>query len=127
MMKRGVTVHKGKLTPGQNVLWESSRMMLPEHREAFIRQRRDWAVRERPEADEQEQERWIAQLMEAFRMRTPLKVRVWEVQREREWNGIVRAVDPERSRFQLATGEAEQQRVWLSWESLTAIGPADEG
>lgn len=49
-----------KLTEGSNLLWESSRIILPEHKER-IRIRREEArrggKRDRPELDEQEWER----------------------------------------------------------------------
>jgi catalase (peroxidase I) len=49
-----------KLTPGSNLLWESSRMILPEHKERILSHRdevRRGGRRERPVMDEQEWER----------------------------------------------------------------------
>ncbi|ALS21571.1 MULTISPECIES: YolD-like family protein [Paenibacillus] len=42
-----------KLTPGKNILWESSRMMLPEHKEQLLRHRRELGRQEKPTLDEQ--------------------------------------------------------------------------
>ncbi|MGG0639988.1 YolD-like family protein [Bacillus altitudinis] len=33
-------MNPNKLTPGYNIMWESSRMMLPEHREQLLAQKR---------------------------------------------------------------------------------------
>ncbi|WP_128895068.1 YolD-like family protein [Longirhabdus pacifica] len=45
-----------KLTVGENLRWEASRMMLPEHREALLQQQRKGKVKKRPEVCEEEQE-----------------------------------------------------------------------
>lgn len=42
-----------KLTPGKNILWESSRMMLPEHKEQLLRHRRKLGKQDKPTLDEQ--------------------------------------------------------------------------
>ena len=34
-------MNPNKLTPGYNVMWESSRMMLPEHRSSCLRKRKE--------------------------------------------------------------------------------------
>jgi hypothetical protein len=129
-------LRKGKLTPGQNVLWESSRMMLPEHREAFLQRQRDWLVRERPDADEQERGRWAEQLTEAMTYRSVIRVTVWERHRERIWTGRVRAIDVAGTRFQLEVVDdseddqiesdrkddgGSQRRTWLTWDAVIAL------
>ncbi|MBP1080976.1 MULTISPECIES: YolD-like family protein [Bacillus] len=41
------------LTPGSNIIWESSRMMLPEHREALVARKREILLVEKPELYQQ--------------------------------------------------------------------------
>lgn len=66
-----------KLTDRNNMLWESSRMILPEHKER-IRSRRDEArrggKRGRPELDEQRLEELQAAINEAIATRQPVSV-----------------------------------------------------
>jgi hypothetical protein len=53
-----------KLTKGSNLMWESSRMMLPEHVEALNKQKKESKRKERPVFDQQhleQVERMISQ------------------------------------------------------------------
>ncbi|GGE52683.1 hypothetical protein GCM10011391_34420 [Pullulanibacillus camelliae] len=45
---------RNKLTPGYNLRWESSRMMLPEHRESLLEQDKEIEKSIRPILDEQQ-------------------------------------------------------------------------
>ena len=63
-----------------NGFWESSRMMLPEHREALIKLRQEeWEVSKskRPTRDEFELEELANKLMEAYNEKTELVLTVW--------------------------------------------------
>ena len=70
-----------KLTEGRNLLWESSRMILPEHKER-MRRRRDEAHRggrrERPALDEQEWERINEMIVRSLYERTPVRLRMYD-------------------------------------------------
>lgn len=64
-----------------NLLWESSRMMLPEHREQLLakRHREEWQERNRrPNLDEQELERINRRLAEAVRMGGVVALTWWD-------------------------------------------------
>jgi len=76
-----------------NGLWESSRMMLPEHKEQIHAWRRRRERRSRPELDEQEWERIDAALNWSLRTRKPVRIRLYDPYEERVIIGAVERVD----------------------------------
>jgi len=93
-----------KLTEGSNLLWESSRMILPEHKER-IRTRRDQARRggrrERPELDEQEWELIQEAVAQSLHERVPVRLRMYDPFEDCIVEGIVEQVDPVRRRIRV--------------------------
>lgn len=51
-----------KLTPGFNVMWESSRMIIPQHKEAARSQAREFIKQPRPELTEEEHQEMFGKL-----------------------------------------------------------------
>jgi hypothetical protein len=76
-----------------NGLWESSRMILPEHKEELQAWRRRRERRSRPELDEQEKERIDAALNWSLRTRKPVTVRVYDPYEDQIVTGVVERVD----------------------------------
>ena len=68
-----------KLTPGSNLLWESSRMILPEHKEALVRHREAITVVKprRPIRDEFELEELACRLHDAKEEGRELEITIW--------------------------------------------------
>jgi len=85
-----------KLTEGGNLLWEASRMILPEHKER-IRTRREEArrggKRERPTLDEQEAERINKAIMRSLHERESIRLRMYDPLEECIVEGVVERVD----------------------------------
>ena len=65
---------ENKLTPGSNMRWESSRMILPEHREMWLRHQKEDRMKFRPLWDEQQLEEFSHRLHEAAER---LRARGW--------------------------------------------------
>lgn len=85
-----------KLTDGSNLLWESSRMILPEHKER-IRIRREEArrggKRERPVLDEQEWERIQEAVARSLHERVSVRLRMYDPYEDCIVEGVVERVD----------------------------------
>ncbi|QQK74849.1 YolD-like family protein [Salicibibacter cibarius] len=67
-----------KLTPGSNLRWESSRMILPEHREQWLKHQQETRKAKKPMLDEQ---RWLEfefVISEAMASNEPVKFIYWE-------------------------------------------------
>ncbi|HUC92130.1 MAG TPA: YolD-like family protein [Paenibacillus sp.] len=90
---------ENKLTPGSNLLWEGSRMMLPEHKERHVRHRKDLNRRERVELDESEWERIGRMMAESVQRGVVLHIKLFDEYEERELTGAVDKVDRSRGRF----------------------------
>lgn len=103
-----------KLTPGSNMLWESSRMIMPQHKEAAQRQQREEARRKRVELDDQEKE-LVARFMDhAHRSRQPVKLRMYDPFEDVYVIGVVERLESLTARFRV-DGE------WFYLEDITEL------
>lgn len=90
-----------KLTPGANLLWESSRMMLPEHKERILEHRKNLKRRKRPELDEQKLEEINRALQHSMQYRTEVELVLYGAFENRTLRGKVTWVD--RGQIKMAT------------------------
>lgn len=82
-----------------NGLWESSRMMLPEHKVAINDHSESLRRRERIELDEQEWERISRAVSESLLRRQPIAIRLFHPVELLTVIGIIDRVDELRGRF----------------------------
>ncbi|CAG5078396.1 MAG: YolD-like family protein [Thermobacillus sp.] len=92
-----------KLTSGYNLLWESSRMMLPEHKERINGHRESLNRKERPVLDEQEMEELALRIGESLETGRPVTLKLYGEYADREVTGVVTKVDPQAGRIRLRT------------------------
>ncbi|WMT42572.1 YolD-like family protein [Paenibacillus sp. D2_2] len=76
-----------------NGMWESSRMMLPEHKEAILRSNRHLQKRTRVQLDEQELERVSRILMESLHEGREIALRLFGEYEDRGLYGTVTRLD----------------------------------
>jgi hypothetical protein len=109
-----------KLTEGRNLLWESSRMILPEHKER-IRSRRDEArrggKRERPALDEQEWELIQAAVAWSRERRQAIRLELFGPYRNETVEGVVEEVRPDRRQIRL-------NGKWVKMEDIVGVNQA---
>lgn len=67
-----------------NGLWESSRMMLPEHKESIRQHRRDLCKQQRPLLDEQRIEELVRTISVSLFTEKPVRVKLFGVYGDRE-------------------------------------------
>ena len=124
-------MQRGKLTPNSNVRWESSRMMLPEHREAIVQARKDWERNGmQPLLDEEWKGEWNGQLYQAWKRGRRVRLVRWQ-EEQQELRGKIRSFDPTTQRVELwveRTFDAqilaevyELERVWIEWSELVSF------
>ncbi|MGG6310100.1 YolD-like family protein [Paenibacillus macerans] len=104
---------KGKLYG--NGLWESSRMMLPEHKEAILRSNRGVQRKARAAFDEQELERISRILDVSLQTGKAIRLRLHGEWQEREVKGTVTRADSAGRRARLQTEAGPE------WVTLTDI------
>lgn len=101
-----------------NLLWESSRMMLPEHKEQWLDHRRTSASKPRPVVDEQQLEQWSDILAGSLATGRPLAVTLYGPLQNRQISGTVRKWSPLERKLQLVhDGTAE----WIRMEDIVDL------
>lgn len=84
-----------------NGLWESSRMMLPEHKGSIIQREQDQKRKKRIELDEQELDNINDALMQSLRHRITVRIRMYHIYEELFIVGVVDRIDRPIGRFQM--------------------------
>lgn len=87
-----------------NGLWESSRMMLPEHKDHILRRNKleDTFQGNHPELDNDELERIMRIVQNSLQYSIPVKVRLYDPQEVLIVAGIVEKIDPVAGWFQVS-------------------------
>ncbi|KQN96935.1 YolD-like family protein [Paenibacillus sp. Leaf72] len=84
-----------------NGLWESSRFIIPEHREAINKSRIEEGIRECKVLDEQEKEFFEQQIYNSLCGRQPIRIKMYHPYQEIEIAGVVERIDPLQGLFQI--------------------------
>lgn len=111
---------RGKKLRG-NGLWESSRMMLPQHKEAIRRHRVKLAERSKPELDEQRLEELSLTLGAASESGEAISVTTFGPYEDEVQIGIVEKIDPVQRYIKLRT---EEGQVWIPFADIVHAAPA---
>lgn len=101
-----------------NGLWESSRMMLPEHREAIIRLQLKQGRKDRPTLDSQEMELIEQALAESFHEHRSITLRLFDEYEDQELTGTVSVIHTYRREIKLATGIGEWK--WIKIDDIVS-------
>lgn len=96
-----------------NGLWESSRMMLPQHKESAIRQRKEAQRQSRPIRDEQEIQNISAVLSLSQMYKKPVELILYEEFKTRKITGIVTRT--KHGEFRLDIVETKMGAVDWEW------------
>ncbi|PWV90248.1 YolD-like protein [Paenibacillus cellulosilyticus] len=97
-----------------NGFWESSRMMLPEHKTALIEWRREERKRSKPNIDFEAAEEIETAIREAFENKEPITIEVFNEYAERIETGIIEKVD----RY---AGKIKLDGVWIMFGDIIAV------
>lgn len=104
-----------KLTPGYNLMWESSRMMLPEHKQVLRAHQKELKKQVKPILDEQQIMLFSEQLAEARYFKKTIKIKVFDPYQTLYVSGKVMKVDQLEQRIKLVTIDG------INWVSLDEI------
>ncbi|MCC3381081.1 YolD-like family protein [Paenibacillus farraposensis] len=103
-----------------NGFWESSRIIIPEHREGILRLMREEQRRRKPELDEQETHLIERALIDSYNRRTEVTVTVFDPFDDITMTGVVTSVNTARCEVKLSRGEDN-----YSWVKLEDIMPVN--
>ncbi|MDO3680657.1 YolD-like family protein [Paenibacillus ehimensis] len=93
-----------------NGMWESMRMMIPQHRERSVQQQREVAKQVRPELTEEEQQELFGQLRASLSNTLEVEITLFDEYENKKIIGIVTGLDPRHQLAKVQTGQ--------SWELI---------
>lgn len=83
-----------KLTAGANVIWESSSMMLPQHKEASLHRDKQRSKNIKPELTEEEQEELFGCLRASLVNTIEVSVTIYGEFVNKQLTGVITGLDP---------------------------------
>ncbi|WP_405131920.1 YolD-like family protein [Paenibacillus sp. FSL H8-0317] len=98
----------GKKLEG-NGIFESSRMILPEHREAMLRHQREQQRRGKPIMDEQAIEEIVRALAESFHEKTQVDLVVFSPFDDEHYSGVVIGINQQSGRVNLLLEDGKKE------------------
>ncbi|MFB5269259.1 YolD-like family protein [Paenibacillus enshidis] len=102
-----------------NGVFESSRMILPEHREAYQAYMREQERRGKPTLDDQEMQLIEQALIESYNRRVPITVVVFNPFDDEELRGIVTHVNTSLREVKLVRGDEDYS--WIKLEEIISV------
>lgn len=109
-----------KLTEGYNLRWESSRMMLPEHKEAILEHQKADQRKGHPGLDEQLQQLLEYTIRECMVQGTAVKVTVFGEYENVYYTGKITKIDAQLGRIKIE-GEESCELIWLSLADILEV------
>ncbi|WP_337032515.1 YolD-like family protein [Paenibacillus illinoisensis] len=94
-----------------NGLFESSRLIFPEHKEACLTQQEQLMVREKPILDKHELERIHRTLIDSYNRRLRIRVMVFDPIEDEVYVGIVSTVNTYLKEIKLVWGKGEYKFI----------------
>jgi hypothetical protein len=102
----------------KNGQWESSRMMLPEHREAILEQNRTLKKRVKPEMDEQVQEEIVRAIGVSMWLSLPVTFVMYDEVADYELTGIAVKIDTSNRLVKVSGTEDES---WIKFSDIVRV------
>lgn len=97
-------------------MWESSRIIIPEHKEAYLKLMKDRQRRGKPELDDQEVQLIEQALIDSYNSRNTVTVIVFSPFDDTVMTGVVTSINTARREVKLFRGEDD-----FSWIKLEDI------
>lgn len=105
-----------KLTPGHNLMWESSRMMLPEHVGILQQHQKKFKEKKRPEIDEQQAEILSQRLSDALQSSYRIMLTLFHPYQDKHMTGRISKFNPETRKIQLDTTDE-----WIRFDDILDV------
>ncbi|MGR6764438.1 YolD-like family protein [Paenibacillus sp. T2-29] len=102
----------------ENGLWESSRIIIPKHKEAYLKLMQDRQRRGKPELDDQEVQLIEQALIESYNSRRPVSVTVFSPFDDTVMTGVVTSINTARREVKLVRGEDDFS--WIKLEDIVS-------
>ena len=101
-----------------NGLWESSRMIIPQHKEALLKRQENQVRKERPHLDEQASDDISRCLQWSLENREPITLQLYDPFEQREASGVVVDIDMIGQCVRLLEGD---ERHWIRADDILGV------
>lgn len=101
-----------------NLLWEGSRMVLPEHREALLDRQRDRNKHDMPELDPDQQALIDQAIAMSLQTKSEITLTVYDPEKDRRVTGYVVRVDQYRGRVLVQREDGDE---WIDRARVLAV------
>lgn len=102
-----------------NGVFEGSRMILPEHREAYLVHMHELNRREKPVLDEQEWQLIGQVLMESYQERVSVTLTVFDPFDDMVMRGVVDRIDQQRKEIKFVRGEEDYS--FIAFKNIISV------
>ncbi|MFS1514536.1 YolD-like family protein [Chengkuizengella sp. SCS-71B] len=110
---------ENKLTPGSNMLWESSRMMLPEHVERINEFQHELTRKTKPKLAEEERNIISEQLSQSMMEEAEITIELFTSFGKNEFKtGTVTKFDTQLKQIKL---EFESEYEWIKFDDIVGV------
>lgn|SRR5690554_6774100 len=109
---------KNKLTEGSNLIWESSRMMLPEHKALLRQHEENRSKKHRPDYDEQMLAAFLYEIELAYIENRIVKLTYYESDAHHQCVGRISDIDRDKQQIQFVT---ETEKFYFYLTELVSI------
>jgi hypothetical protein len=103
----------------KNGMWESSRMMLPEHREEILKENKKVHKRIRPHMHEEEQEIILNEIYKSYRLNEEIELVLFDDYEDIHYSGIVIRIDTFSRVIKIQSGE---DYAFIKMDDICQIG-----
>lgn len=110
-----MTFKPSKITPGFNLMWEGSRMMLPEHVTMLQKHRKESLKKTNPNLDEQQLDEISAVIQYSYQASAPITLTVFGEVQDQHKTGVITNIDSQLKKLKLENnGECE----WIDFARI---------
>jgi len=110
---------QSKITPGSNLMWEGSRMMLPEHVEAIKRHQKELSKKIKPEFDEQYIIELQHKIAESLHENRDVTVKIFDEYDDLSIEGIITTIDTQQKRIRIDNRFGEPN--WVRFDEILNV------
>ncbi|OEH94545.1 YolD-like family protein [Bacillus solimangrovi] len=107
-----------KLTPGKNLMWESSRMMLPEHKQRIQQHQKELLKRNRVILDEQRLAEFSQIISDALNQNSLIKIQVFHPYHDSYFTGKIERILLEHKQIKLVNSNDVE---WINFNDIIDI------
>ncbi|MFT8320147.1 MAG: YolD-like family protein [Bacillus sp. (in: firmicutes)] len=97
-----------KMTPGYNLMWESSRMMLPEHKQVLQRHQKELTKKTKPIMDEQQIALFSMYITRSIEQGLTLKIQLFHEYEDVYFIGKVQKILVERKEIKISHAKGSE-------------------